>query len=134
MARYSRRTFPAANFDLPVGFADIPQASLSRYFDDGEYLLLLAVFVANIAGLAQTPQFRLLLDGTALVPDVLPPDVPAGLTRTIHAQAFRPLAAGLHTFTVQGQADAPASLRLTLTRSTLSVIQFPQWDQESEIA
>ncbi len=133
MARYSRRTGPTIDLALTGGYADIPGLPFTRYFDQGELLILFAARYRNTTGAAATLDIRIQVDN-------LNPDhgrsvitVPTGQTIQPTNFLLHPITEGPHRISVIALANATAGNTIIANTCSLTVIQLPLWDADTDI-
>lgn len=138
MARISQRLGPSVDyFFVQAGVQEpIPGLTITRFFDEGELLVLYACTVNN-ENVAET-EFRLKprVDGQSLAGDSfmgMAERVPQGEAVTISGSFIKSIAAGVHTIALFCQASNVPNARVLDLRTVLTVIQLPQWDQPTDV-
>jgi len=134
MARYSRRSGPPANFELTATPTLITGLTLTRFFDEGELLISAQVEVGNATGVTITPFITVTVDGVTIPGIRGAPNIATGFRGAATLTTIVPIAAGMHTINVLGQGDAIAGDTAVANLAQLTVIQLPQWDQDTDIA
>ncbi len=133
MARYSRIRGPNPAFEVTAANPIVPGMIITRYWDDGEILIILSSEYQNVSGAASTCTYILVLDGVAIGPAFSTPSVPNGGELMTSAHRFAPVQAGNHEIRIQVSGAAAAGDVLTLDGTELTVIQLPLWDDSAQL-
>lgn len=133
MARYSRRSGPAANFELTAVAQTIPGMTIERFYDDGELLVMATMRYFN--GTAGVGIFlpRILIDGIVYPPVSSREDTPSGFNSTHTFAHIFPITRGRHLIELQGIGSAAAGDHVVFDSAVLTVIQLPLWDRDIDI-
>ena len=133
MARYSRIRGPASTFELTAADQLVPGFSITRHWDDGELLIIVASQYFNGTAAAISPFLTVFLDGAALIPNFGAGSVPAAASNTLVGYFLQPVTAGQHTLQLHATGGAAAGDLLLMASTEFTVIQLPSWDQEAEL-
>lgn len=134
MARYNRQKGPPVDTATTNVNTPIPGLTLTRWFDNGEALVLYNSGVLAGAAIPTNVVTQLFLDGTNVL-SMQDNRVPtANIQHTHHAHDFLPLTEGFHTFEVQIAHNGANALTIMANRSALAVVQLPVWDQAANVA
>jgi len=132
VARYFQIIGPTANFSEPTSPTQIPQLTVTRFWDHGELLVSYAVNYSTGAA-ARFSTLRVRLDGADVMAvfrsDSLPASFEMYRTRTL----IVPITEGIHTIALFISASVAGAI-ITANTSNLTVIQLPLWDSAANIA
>lgn len=133
MPRYSRRVGPAANFELTASFQPIPQLVVSRFFDDGELLIICKSRFLNGTVAVARVIVEITVDGSAIGHSRVVDDVPAADFGTFNPTAFWPISRGEHAIGLQASGVAAVGDLILAGGTVLAVIQLPLWERELDL-
>jgi len=133
MARYSRRRGPAADLALTLAGVEVTALTITRFFDEGELLLLFRCGIGNGTAGPITFRARLQIDGVNV--STLPPrnTIAAFLSGFLADAILAPVTAGIHTIRVMVEGSDIAGDILEQDTASLSVIQLPLWDTDADV-
>ncbi len=128
MARYSQIIGPAADFSVGGGFGTIPGFTITRFWDDGELLILAGAWYSRGAALGRTWELRAMVDALQQNHLWLAQFAENGQSSSISLSGIVPITQGLHTISLEASGDAAANDFIVAQGTHLTVIQLPLWD------
>lgn len=135
MAQYSARKGPTANWPIPAVDTDIPQLTITKYFDSGPVLIIYHL----IAGSGAVPPgvciIKTFIDNV-YVPalESLHP-MAASDPKFFNAAGLLSVTPGRHTIKLTGFVSTADPLtRINANQGRLSVIQLPIWDLTGDVS
>lgn len=133
MARYSRRRGPEFDFALSTAPTRVPGMTITRFFDEGELLILAHARIREDAALANQVLLIPVLDGARLYQATHASSLVASGNLTMALTFLSPIAAGIHTLELQASVIAATAAALLADSAELVAIQLPSWDSDADI-
>lgn len=138
MARMSQRIGPTADYSFVQANVQelIPGMTITRFFDEGELLILYTSNLENGGVPEASFRLRARVDGQSPALDVFH----ARASRVMQGQAvalsgayIKRIASGIHTIQLTCEVDVVPDTTARESRSSLVVIQLPQWDSAADV-
>lgn len=131
MARYSSRRGPNPAFDLLVTEETIPGLTITRHWDEGELLILGQASINNNSAADRNYYIAIRVDGAGA-------GSAYGLIHNANGEglachACLKITKGEHTISLNAKGTGNPIERINIGAATLTVIQLPIWDQDTDI-
>jgi len=133
MARYSRREGPTAPFEITATLTAIPGISITRYYDEGELLILAQAAIDQEQ--ATTTEYRVdvFVDGVSITSPAHLTQLGATAEETLTRIHLHPVTQGEHTIDLRIRGSGNVGDTVPAGGATLIVLQLPLWDSEADI-
>jgi len=130
MARYTRIRGPAANFTLPNVSTLIPGLDFTRFWDDGELLIIISCRVNNAGGGTTTTDLEPFIDVTTPPGNPLRHTSVIGELFTLTGAYLVSFTEGIHRIRLQALSSTNNGAIVQAGGCSLICIQLPLWDQD----